>query len=322
MRIPKILPRLLRAPRPAKRDRGRTEFHGVSVGAKQDTYSGPIAGPIAGLIPAIAVMLGLATAGARAEQLPLWEAGVGAAALSFPDYRGSNERQFWLLPFPYIVYRGEFLQADERRTRGLFYKTERLEIDISINGSVPVDSGKNEARQGMPNLDGTLEIGPGLNLKLMETGDRRTRMELRLPLRAVFASDFSYVRHVGWVFQPHVNVDIQDALGNAGWNVGLLAGPVFADQRYNRYFYSVEPAFATAARPAFSAGGGYGGVQMIAALSKRYREFWVGAFVKLDSLHGAAFADSPLVTDKQGVAAGFSIAWILGESKTRVEVVR
>ncbi len=288
----------------------------VSFGAKQDSC----ARPIARLIPAIALMLGLGTAGARAEQLPLWEAGAGAAALSFPAYRGANERQSWLLPVPYIIYRGEFLQADERRMRGLFYKTDQLETDVSINGSVPVNSGKNDARRGMPDLDATLEIGPGLNLKLMETGDHRTRIELRLPVRAVFASDFSHVRHVGWMFQPQVNADIRDPLGNAGWKLGLLAGPVFSDQRYNRYFYSVEPAFATAARPAYSAGGGYGGVQMIAALSKRYREFWVGAFVKWDDLHGATFADSPLVKDKQGMAAGFSIAWILGESKTRVEM--
>jgi len=318
MRIPEFLPRLLPVFQSANRHRSWIEFAIVSFGAKQNTY----ARSIAGLIAAIAVMLGLATEGARAEQLPLWEAGAGAAALSFPDYRGSNERKSWLLPVPYIIYRGEFLQADERRMRGLFYTTDQLEIDISINGSVPVDSGKNDARRGMPDLDATLEIGPGLNVKLMESGDRRTRMELRLPVRGVFASDFSHVRHVGWVFQPQVNVDIRDPLGNAGWKLGLLAGPVYSDRRYNRYFYTVEPAFATPARSAYTAGGGYGGVQMIAALSKRYRKFWVGAFVKLDSLHGAAFADSPLVNDKQGVAAGFSIAWILGESKTMVEVAR
>jgi len=316
MRISRFLPRLLPPPRPASRDRSWIEFPGARSGARQDTNAR--AG--AALIRAVALMLGLAMAGAHADRLPLWEAGAGVAALSFPDYRGSNERQFWLLPFPYIVYRGEFLQADERRTRGLFHKTDRFEIDVSINGSVPVDSGKNDARQGMPNLDGTVEIGPGLNIKLMETADRRTRMELRLPLRAVFATDFSHVRQAGWVFQPQVNADIRDPLGYAGWNLGLLAGPVFSNQRYNSYFYSVEPAFATAARPAFNAVGGYGGVQMIAALSKRYPQFWVGAFVKLDSLQGAAFADSPLVKDKQAVAAGFSIAWILGESKTRVEV--
>ncbi len=268
-------------------------------------------------------MLGLAAAGAQAQQLPLWELGAGAAALSFPAYRGSNERRFWLLPVPYIIYRGEFLQADERRMRGLFYHTDRAELDVSINGSVPVDSSKNDARRGMPDLDATLEIGPGLNLELLETADRGTRLELRLPLRAAFASNnLAHVRHVGWVFQPQLNADVRDPLGFAGWKLGLLAGPVFSDRRYNRYFYGVEPAFATALRPAYSAGGGYGGVQMIGALSKRYREFWVGAFVKWDSLHGAAFADSPLVRDRQGVAAGFSIAWILGESKARVDVTR
>ena len=318
MRVPERLSRMRPWPRSANRDRSWSGFPVVSFGARQDTC----ARPTARLISAIAVMLGVATPGARAEQLPLWEAGAGAAALSFPAYRGSNQRQSWLLPVPYIIYRGEFLQADERRMRGLFYKTDRLETDVSINGSVPVDSGKNDARRGMPNLDATLEIGPGLNLKLMETGDHRTRIELRLPVRGVFASDFSHVRHVGWVFQPQVNADIRDPLGNAGWKLGLLAGPVYSDQRYNRYFYGVEPAFATAARPAYNAGGGYGGMQMIAALSKRYREFWVGAFVKWDSVQGAAFADSPLVKDKQGVAAGFSIAWVLGESKTRIEAAR
>lgn len=318
MRIAEILRRPLRVSRSANRDRRWIELPIEWFVAMQSIY----ARPIAGLIPAIVLMSAFAAAGARAEQLPLWEAGAGAAALSFPDYRGSNERQSWLLPVPYIIYRGEFLQADERRMRGLFYKTDRLDIDVSINGSVPVDSGKNQARRGMPDLDATLEIGPGLNIKLMETGERKARMELRLPVRAVFSSDFSHVRHVGWVFQPHVNVDIRDPLGKPGWKLGLLAGPVYSDQRYNRHFYAVAPAYATAARPAYSARGGYGGVQMIAALSKRYREFWVGAFVKWDYLHGAVFADSPLVKDKQGVAAGFSLAWILGESKTRVEAVR
>jgi outer membrane protein len=263
-----------------------------------------------------------ATAPARAEQLPLWEAGPGAAVLSFPDYRGSNERQLWLLPFPYVVYRGEYLQADERRMRGIFFKTKRVELDLSFNGSVPVDSDDNDARRGMPDLDATLEIGPSLNLKLMETAERRTQVELRLPARTVLASDFSYVRQVGWVFQPNISVDIRDPLGHAGWKLGVLAGPIFSDRRYHRYFYEVAPAFATAARPAYSPGGGYAGTQLIGALSKRYREFWVGGFVKWDTLHGAAFEDSPLVKDRLGFAAGFSIAWVLGESKKMVEATR
>ena len=102
----------------------------------------------------------------------------------------------------------------------------------------------------------------------------------------------------------------------------MLAGPMFSDRRYNQYFYGVDPAFATAGRPAYNAGGGYAGTQLIAALSKRYRDFWIGGFAKWDTLNNAVFADSPLVKTNQSFAAGFAVAWILGESKTRVETTR
>jgi outer membrane protein len=260
------------------------------------------------LLHAALAFSGAAT-GARAEQLPLWEAGAGATVISFPDYRGSDERRSWVLPFPYLVYRGEFLQADERRIRGLFFKTERVELDAS----------ENEARRGMPDLDATLEIGPSLNLLLLQTDDRKARLELRLPARAALASDFSHVHFTGWVFQPNLNVDLRDALGQGGWKLGMLAGPVFSDRRYNQYFYGVDPAFATAGRPAYNASGGYAGTQFIAALSKRYRELWIGGFAKWDTLNNAVFADSPLVKTNQNFAAGFAVAWIVGESKIKVE---
>jgi outer membrane protein len=266
-------------------------------------------------------MAGLA-ASARAEQRPLWEAGIGVSALNFPDYRGSDERQTWVLPYPFVVYRGEFLQADERRMRGLFFKTDRLELDVSLNGSVPVDSGENSARRGMPDLDATLEIGPSLNIRLAQSANRKTSLELRLPVRAVLASDFSHVRQVGWVFQPNLNADIQDPMGFSGWNLGVLAGPLITERRYNRYFYAVEPAFVTASRPAYNPGGGYAGTQLIAALSKRFGEYWIGGFIKWDTLNRAAFEDSPLVREKQSFSGGIAVAWILGRSKTFVEAPR
>jgi outer membrane scaffolding protein for murein synthesis (MipA/OmpV family) len=269
-------------------------------------------------LAAFLAFFGTAT-GARAEQLPLWEAGIGATVISFPDYRGSDERRSWVLPFPYLVYRGEFLQADERRVRGLFFKTDRVELDVSVFATPPVDSSENGARQGMPDLDATLEFGPSLNFFLLQTEDRKARLELRLPVRAAFATDFSHVNFAGWVFQPNLNLDLRDALGQGGWNFGLLAGPVFSDQRYNQYYYGVDPAFATAGRPAYNASGGYAGTQLIASVSKRYRAFWIGGFAKWDTLSGAVFADSPLVRTNQYFAGGVAVAWIVGESRVKVE---
>ena len=37
---------------------------------------------------------------------PLWELGLGVAALRLPDYRGSDQSSTYLLPLPYVVYRG------------------------------------------------------------------------------------------------------------------------------------------------------------------------------------------------------------------------
>jgi MipA family protein len=260
--------------------------------------------------------------GARAELLPLWEAGAGATVVRLPDYRGADQERTWLLPFPYLVYRGEFLKADERRVRGLFFKTERMELDASVGAQPPVDSSKNDARRGMPDLDPVAEFGPSLNLSLHRSADRRREVELRLPVRAAFATDFSYVDFAGWVFQPNINVDVRDPLGQAGWKVGVLGGAMFSDRRYHQYYYAVDPAFATPARPAYNPAGGYAGTQVIAALSKRFPGYWLGAFARWDTLNGSVFAESPLVRTRQYFAAGIGVAWILGESGTRVEATR
>lgn len=275
--------------------------------------------PLAVVLPAL---LALAPCGAWADQLPLWEAGAGGAVVYLPDYRGADEGRSWLLPFPYLVYRGEFLKADERRVRGLFFKSGQTELDISVNLQPPVDSGESDARRGMPDLDPVLELGPSLNISLHRSPDRRTEVELRLPVRAAFASDFSYVDFAGWLFTPNLNVDIRDPLGQAGWKLGFLAGPTFSDRRYNQYYYAVDPAFATPGRAAYNPAGGYAGTQLIAAVSKRFPAFWIGGFARWDTLNGAVFVESPLVRSRHYFAAGVAVAWILGESKTSVEAPR
>ncbi|HET6720014.1 MAG TPA: MipA/OmpV family protein, partial [Rhodocyclaceae bacterium] len=49
----------------------------------------------------LAALTLLAPLAARAaEDLPLWELGVGLGGLSFPVYRGSDQRRDFLLPVP------------------------------------------------------------------------------------------------------------------------------------------------------------------------------------------------------------------------------
>jgi len=220
-----------------------------------------------------------------------------------------------VLPLPYLVYRGESFKVDDRRLRRLF--SDKVALEFSLSGSPPAKD--NDARRGMPDLDATLEIGPSLNITLYRSDSGMESLEVRLPVRTVFSSDFSHVRQTGWVFQPNLSLDFKNALGNRGWKLGLQGSLVYADRRYNRYFYAVDPMFVTPDRPAFSPSGGYGGLNFLAAVSKRSPGFWVGGFAKWDSVSGAVFADSPLVRTRSNFSGGFAVAWILRVSTVKVE---
>ena len=271
----------------------------------------------AGLL-AMAV-LACASATAQQPDQPLWEAGAGFAALRLPDYRGSAQSRWYAFPTPYFAYHGDFFKADRHGIRGVLFDSDRVDFNLSVGASLPVDSSRNEAREGMPDLRPSIELGPKLDLTLWRTGDRRVRLDLRLPLRGAVTIE-SHPRYIGAQFFPHLNLDVNDVGGFEGWNLGVLAGPVYTDRRYNQYFYAVTPEQATATRPAYDPGGGYGGAQFIAALSKHFRQFWVGGYLRRDTLAGATYAGSPLVTSQRYVAGGIGVSWIFSESSRRVPV--
>lgn len=270
--------------------------------------------------PALAALLagGLALS-AQAEPRPKWEFGLGATAFTLPDYRGSDERRGYALPLPFLVYRGEKVRVDRQGVRGIFFESDRVQFDLSLYGTPPVDSSKNQARQGMPDLDPTLEIGPLLNVNLWRDRIASEGLDLRLPVRYVVATDFSHAHSAGWVFSPQLALNLRPDL-RGRWNLGLTTGPIFATSKYHAYYYGVDPQFATPERPAYAAKGGYSGWMGLASLSRRYRKLWVGAFARYDTLRGAAFESSPLMRRNSSWMAGIAAAWIIAESDQMVEV--
>jgi len=269
------------------------------------------------LLAAAFLLRGFGCTVALAEDKPLWELGAGVSALSFPDYRGSDQTRSYILPIPYFVYRGEFLKADRNGIRGTFFDNDSVELNGSLNATFPVDSKDNRARQGMSDIRPTVEVGPALDWKLWRSADRATALSLQLPARASFTVQ-SAPQFIGWVLTPRFNLDLGDISGLPGWNVGVLGGPRYGSRQYHDYFYSVTPADATPLRRAYQAGGGYAGTECLISVSKRFPAWWIGAFARYDSLSGAVFQDSPLVKQGHYVAAGVAITWLFGESKQRV----
>ena len=250
---------------------------------------------------------------------PLWELGAGLAAFSFPSYRGSDQTHNFLLPVPHFTYHGDFFKADRQGIRGSFFDSDRVDLTVSLALSPPVSSDNITSRTGMPDLKGTFEIGPQMDVTFWRSENRARFVKLLLPLRTAITVEGS-PKSIGWVFHPKLNMDITDIPGMAGWNLGMLAGPLFGDKRQHAYYYTVAPQYATADRPAYEAGSGYAGTQYLVALSKRFPKYWVGGFVRYDNLGGATFENSPLVRQKDYFAAGIAFTWVFGESSTRVKV--
>lgn len=256
---------------------------------------------------------GLIAIQAHADELPRWEVGLGLAGLSIPDYRGSDQQRGYLLPLPYVQYRGDVFRIDREGAHGDVFTSDRLKLDVSLNAGPPAKSGRNGARRGMPDIDPTVEAGPSLHVFLARNETRDRSWSLRLPWRAAAATDLSHVQRIGWVFAPSLNFDVTGLAG--AWDIGVAAGPTYASEDYHDYYYEVQPAYATASRPAYDAQSGYSGNRLTLTASRRYPRFWVGAFARYDNLSSAVFADSPLVKKKQSFMAGVGVAWILAESR-------
>jgi outer membrane scaffolding protein for murein synthesis (MipA/OmpV family) len=263
---------------------------------------------------AVAAALAAIVLGApAAAELPLWELGVGAAALRLPHYRGSDRSRAWLLPVPYAVYRGEWLRADRDGARARLIRTDRSRLELSLSAGPPTRSEDDPAREGMQDLAPTLEFGPTLEVDLRRGPG--WALELRLPLRAVFTLE-RHPRAIGWTTTPNLNLDRR--LGE--WNLGLSGGPLWNSRRLDGYAYDVPAAAATPQRPAYRAGGGFAGWQGTLGLSRRFEQHWVGAFVRFDDVSGASFADSPLVRRERHLGFGVAWAWVPWRSGQRVHV--
>ncbi len=254
-----------------------------------------------------------ATADGDAHAPPRWELGAGIATASFPAYRGANRQVTHVVPLPYAVWRSERLRVDREGARGLLFDSERFEINVSLDGAIPVDSDDDGPRAGMDDLDPLIEIGPSLTWML--TRDRR--WQFRIPVRAAISINARSTSQQGWKIHPLLRYRSANTV--AGWRFGGSVGPIFATRDFHAYYYQVAPEDAIPGeRPAFSAAGGYSGSALSANASRRFNDVWFGAFLRYDNLAGAQFVDSPLVETDHAFTGGIAVAWILGESRERV----
>jgi outer membrane protein len=254
----------------------------------------------------LSVVLILVTFDTLADEhkLPKFELGISLVALNLPDYRGSAGSSSYLLPLPYLRYRGERFKIDSG-IEVLLPISEDLVVTISGNGSVPVDNDTPE-RAGMEELKATLEIGPSLDYRIYRT--EVSSLWLELPLRFGFTFE-SNSQAIGRVFHPRLAWK-KPYRQKGDWNLRLALGPMWASRQYHDYYYSIDPVDALPTRPTFQAEAGYSGSRLDFTYSKRFADYWFGGFIRYDNLNGSVFENSSLVSDTSVWSSGMAFSWV------------
>jgi outer membrane scaffolding protein for murein synthesis (MipA/OmpV family) len=268
------------------------------------------------VLAATTILPSLAAAQAQPTErnLPLWEAGLGAAAFSTPAYPGADDRNHRFLALPYLIYRGKVFRADQNGIGARLVNDERFEFDIGFAGSLPAHSDDVDARRGMPDLGTLVEFGPRVKYKFADLGEQG-RLRFELPLRAVIEAR-SGLRRQGWTMEPRL---VWEKRGEAArWTMEAQLGAVFGDERINRYFYEVAPQYATAERPVYKADSGLMLVRTgLFGTYKLNPDLRMFAFVRYETYSGAANQDSPLMKRSTGTSAGIGFAWTFARSQER-----
>ncbi len=236
---------------------------------------------------------------------PTLELGIGLASLSYPSYLGSSDQKLLAVPFPYIRYRGKNFQIEKGGVKKELFDINGLSLDLSVSGSLPVDSASSKKREGMNDLDLVFEAGPKIKYKIFSKDCYD--LYFRLPIRAVISSNLqSNIRYRGSLVTPQFRLE-----QNVGEReISFTSGITIADGLYHDYFYGVDEKYVTSERSQYKAHGGYGGYRNGIGFTDKKGSWMYGAFLIHYMLEGVSFEDSPLLEQKNALFGGFSFAYI------------
>jgi len=238
---------------------------------------------------------------------PLWEVGVAGIGGYVPDYPASNQSHLHGIPLPYVIYRGQYLQLSPAAVRGVVVNEPWVNFDISATGAFE-SSHDDRARMGMPGLDYTGQVGPRVNF-LIAHDAMYAKIDLELPVRAVFSTDLKSLAYRGFLMAPELAYTHANFMDSGG-RFKLGVGPEFATARLMQYYYTVAPQFVTPTRAQFEATGGYLGSRFDISYRLPINDrVTVLAALDPELYSGATNARSPLFKKQYGVSAAAGITF-------------
>ncbi len=238
------------------------------------------------------------------------EVGLGLSTAHVPHYVGSDQAEQYYVPFPYIRYRSDRLNIDRNGIQTKLWQRGRWNLELSFGGAVRVDSEKNDAREGMDDLDFILEAGPALRYYVLGKRSEDNVLFFEMPIRSAISTDFTELERRGFSLNPRAIWRRAYMMNQYEVRPQLSLGLRSATQEYHDYIYGVTASFATSERAQYDASGGYGGWQVSYGTAVLWSNYMVGGFVRYVNINGAVFEGSPLVKQNTSVIFGLVSAYL------------
>ena len=239
------------------------------------------------------------------------ELGIGGFATSLPKYIGSNERNNYALPFPYIYYKSDRLELDRNAFTGFIWRKNNWYLDVSASGSIPVKSNNTKVREAMPDINFVGEIGPVLKYYFIGDINSAEQLLVGFHTRKAFSIDLSSIKTVGWSYGPSIQYSQNIApFSNGNLSLDASLNIDFSDDNYLNFYYGVSEQYAKLERETFEMESGYKGSSLSLGFTWDNDKIWLGSFIKYNTLGGAKQQDSPLVKKDNNWSIGLGLVWI------------
>jgi len=255
------------------------------------------------------MLLNLMTVESHASvKINYWEAGGGMTYFQALHYLGADQSKSYALPFPHIVIESDVFSVNRSAINGHLSKSDFFKLDLSFGGQLKVDSEDNRAREGMPDLDYVLEMGPSPEFLISGHFKGNSKLTFDIPIRASMATDFKSAESIGWRVVPTLHW-FGKWPGVQGWEFDSQLRYLYGSKQYHDYFYTIEDQYVTTNRVAYQSEEGKGGLQLKLRLKTSYKGMIVGVFVVYTDVSNAVFNDSPLVIEDTNYTLGMYGSW-------------
>lgn len=246
---------------------------------------------------------------------PLYEFGIFGATAFVPDYPAADEGRVRSLAAPQFRYRGLRYRSDEEDSlKARLFQNPLYGFDLSVSGALSASSNKNQARNGMKDLDWVAEIGPRFYIFLVRT--ERLWIRAFLPVRWATSTDVKSFTYQGIVIAP--SLSLRFYFDDSKFNSFVVSATrTHTTHQLQEFYYEVDAKDANAERPKYDANGGYLGSR--AALAYLYERENTGIYMGLSvaSYKGAANAGSPLHKSDYNYAAFLGFSYLFFQSEAR-----